>query len=245
MLLEKQASLPVTSMIDLDELDRVLDDAGGLSAFDVQKQATVRLSQNFETIHVPETPAIWGAQGQATEQAALARVFTALGPSVAQVDSPSQSLVVAIEMLVDVPEDQFLASLTDDDCQRLISARDKLIDLIGENENHLFVPLTDFIGRLIEKYKEKFVAVLAEPLDSRDALLSLGLRGLEAAYGDDEPEYTEDMLTEVNPDYKATSVESTDEQHSSGRGLEAAYGDDEPEYTEDMLIEVNRNYGKL
>ena len=250
MLLEKQASPHVPPMRDLDELDLALDDADERSTFRVRKRVSVRLSSapmlhSSGKIQALETPSISGTQWQATEESTLVRVLAALKPSGIQTDSPSQSFVAAVEMLVGVMEDQFLASLTDDDCQRLISARDKLIDLTRENENHLFAPLTDFIGHLIEKYKEKFVAILAEPLDPQDALLSLGLRGLEAAYGDDEPEYTEDMLIEVNPDYKAASVESTDEQHSSGRGLEAAYGDDEPEYTEDMLIEVNPNYGKL
>ena len=250
MLLEKQASPHVPSMIDLAELDLAPDDAGEPRAFRVRNLASVRLSSalvlhSSETIQALKTPGISDTQRQATEQSTLVRVLAALKPSGIQTDSPSQSFVAAVEMLVGVMEDQFLASLTDDDCQRLAAARDKLIDLIGESENHLFAPLTDFIGHLIEKYKEKFVAILAEPLDSQDALLSLGAQGLEAAYGDDEPEYTEDMLIEVNPDYKATSVESGDEQHSSGRGLEAAYGDDEPEYTEDMLIEVNPDYGKL
>jgi hypothetical protein len=250
MLLEKQASPHVPSMIDLAELDLAPDDAGEPRAFRVRNLASVRLSSalvlhSSETIQALKTPGISDTQRQATEQSTLVRVLAALKPSGIQTDSPSQSFVAAVEMLVGVMEDQFLASLTDDDCQRLAAARDKLIDLIGESENHLFAPLTDFIGHLIEKYKEKFVAILAEPLDPQDALLSLGAQGLEAAYGDDEPEYTEDMLIEVNPDYKATSVESGDEQHSSGRGLEAAYGDDEPEYTEDMLIEVNPDYGKL
>ena len=77
------------------------------------------------------------------------------------------------------------------------------------------------------------------------SLLSLGPRGLEAAYGDDEPEYTADMLIEVNPDYKGASVELGDGERSPRRGLAAAYSNDEPEYTADMLIEVNPNYGKL
>ena len=52
------------------------------------------------------------------------------------------------------------------------------------------------------------------------------LSGLAAAYGEDEPEYTLDMLINKNPHYKpGTSVS----------GLAAAYGEDEPEYTLDML----------
>jgi hypothetical protein len=30
----------------------------------------------------------------------------------------------------------------------------------------------------------------------------LSAKGLEAAYGEDEPEYTEDMIKEPNPDYE-------------------------------------------
>ena len=245
MLLEKQASLPVTSMIDLDELDRVLDDAGGLSAFDVQNQATVRLSQISETIQALAALGILGAQWQATAQSALIMALTVLRSSSTQANNPAQSFVAAVEILVGVTEDKFLASLTDEDCQRLVAARDKLTNLVGEAENHLFTPLKNFIGSLIEKYEDKFdVAILAENPDPREALLGLGPMGLEAAYGDDEPEYTDVTFIEKNPNYTGIRAELSNEEHSSGRGLAAAYGDDEPDYTDVTFIEVNPNYGK-
>ena len=56
-------------------------------------------------------------------------------------------------------------------------------------------------------------------------------RGLEAAYSDDEPEYTLDMLISVNPDYKGNSEKCDAKSRIPARGLEGAYGDDEPEYT--------------
>lgn len=67
--------------------------------------------------------------------------------------------------------------------------------------------------------------------------LRLPARGLESAYGDDEPEYTLDMLISVNPDYAGLDENGEVSLHVPARGLEAAYGDDEPEYTLDMLIE--------
>ena len=250
MLLEKQASPHVPPMRDLDELDLALEDTGGLSAFGVQNQATVRLSESLEIIQALAALGILGAQWRSTAQSALVMALTALSSSAPQVDNPAQSFVAAVEMLVGVTEDKFLASLTNDDCQRLAAARDKLTDLVGEAENHIFAPLKDFIGNLIEKYDEEFdMTILAQPPDQRNALLGLGPRGLAAAYGDDEPDYTDATyvdatLIEVNPNYKGIRVELGDGEHSYKRGLAAAYGDDEPDYTDATLIEVNPNYGK-
>ncbi len=252
---EKQATPHSVPMTDSVELDLVLEDAGGLSPFGAQKQAAVRLSQSAETIQAFAALGILGAQWRSTAQSALVMALTALSSSDPQVDNPAQSFVAAVEMLVGVTEDKFLASLTDDDCQRLVAVRDKLTDLVGEAENHLFTPLKDFIGNLIEKYEGEFdMAILVESPDQRDALLSLGLRGLEAAYGDDEPDYTDATYTdatliEVNPNYKGSRVELADGEDSYKRGIAAAYGDDEPDYTDATytdatLIEVNPNYGK-
>ena len=36
--------------------------------------------------------------------------------------------------------------------------------------------------------------------ETRDAWLRLSAEGLAAAYGDDEPEYTADLIKEANPD---------------------------------------------
>ena len=193
---------------------------------------------------------ILGAQWRSTAQSALVMALTALSSSGTQVDNPIQSFVAVVEMLADVTEDKFLTSLTDDDCQRLAVVRDKLTSLVGEAENHLFTPLKDFIGNLIEKYEEEFdMAILAEDPDSRETLLGLGPMGLAAAYGDDEPDYTDDTYTddtliEVNPNYKGIRVELADGEHSYKRGLAAAYSDDEPDYTDVTFIEVNPNYGK-
>ena len=202
MLREKQATPHSAPMTDSVELDLALEDAGGLSPFGVQKQATVRLSQSAETIQALAALGILGAQWRSTAQSALVMALTALSSSSTQADNPAQSFVAAVEMLVGFTEDKFLASLTDDDCQRLVAARDKLTDLVGEAENHLFTPLKDFIGSLIEKYEDTSdIARLAESPDRRDALLDLGPRGLAAAYGDDEPDYTDVAFIEVNPNY--------------------------------------------
>ena len=64
-------------------------------------------------------------------------------------------------------------------------------------------------------------------------------RGLEGAYGEDEPEYTLDMLISVNPKYEGSIKECCPEARVPARGLEGAYGEDEPEYTLDMLISVS------
>lgn len=106
-----------------------------------------------------------------------------------------------------------------------------------------------FIGNLIEKYKEQStVANWTESLNKKETEaewgsdLRLPVRGLEAAYGDDEPEYTLDMLTEINPDYVGLDENGEISLRIPARGLEAAYSNDEPEYTLDMLISENPDY---
>ena len=37
--------------------------------------------------------------------------------------------------------------------------------------------------------------------DEYQAWSNLSIRGLEEAYGEDEPEYSNDLIKEVNPDY--------------------------------------------
>ena len=37
--------------------------------------------------------------------------------------------------------------------------------------------------------------------DERETWLNLSIRGLEEAYGKDEPEYSSDLIKEINPHY--------------------------------------------
>ena len=81
-----------------------------------------------------------------------------------------------------------------------------------------------------------------ETKTERNAGLRLPVRGLEAAYSNDEPEYTLDMLTEVNPHYAGLDENGEVSLRLPVRGLEAAYSNDEPEYTLDMLTSVNPDH---
>ena len=78
---EKQTdSAHVTPITDSAELDFALEDAGGLSAFGAQKQATVRLSQSAETLQALAALGILGVQWRATAPSALVMALTALSP---------------------------------------------------------------------------------------------------------------------------------------------------------------------
>ncbi len=226
-----------------NEFDFSPEDAGGLIAPGSQKQAPVRfgsspMPQGFETIMSLAALGVSGAQWRNTAQFALAMLLGSLSDSEAKGNSPAQLLAATVDTLVEVNEDKFLASLTDTDYQRLVASLNKLIDVVGEDGNHLLAPLTHFIGNLIEKYEEKFdMAVLPEPSSEREtgdpweALLHLGPRGLEAAYGEDEHDYTVDDKEPTDPWIALLS--------SGPRGLEAAYGEDEHDYATDMQVEVN------
>ena len=52
--------------------------------------------------------------------------------------------------------------LTPKDYEMLITMLDDLIDVVGENENHVLAPLMDIIGDLIETYEDKHVPELAQ-----------------------------------------------------------------------------------
>jgi len=231
-----------------NEFDFSSEDAGGLVAPGSQKQAPVRfgsspMPQGFEAIMSLAALGASGVQWRNTAQFALAILLGSLSDSEAKVNSPVQLLAATVDTLLEVNEDQFLASLTDVDRQQLVTTLDKLIDVVGEDENHPLTPLMNFIGNLIEKYEEQATMEnWTESTDEEtkiepDSGLRLPARGLEAAYGDDEPEYTLDMLTDVNPHYAGLDENGEISLRLPMRGLEAAHSDDEPEYTLDMLIE--------
>ena len=209
MASERQADLRVEPMED------PVEDAGELSGFGTQAPASVVLSSSKR--HTPNR---------------IEELFSGLiGPEPVQPhekSEPTQSPVAAVAALVNAVgenEDQLSASLTGGNYQQLVEVLDRLIEVVGENEDHFLAPLMDFVGKLIEKYQEE-----SDMTTSNAPPLS----GLAAAYGEDEPEYTLDMLKNKNPDYiPGTSVS----------GLAAAYGEDEPEYTLDMLKNKNPNYG--
>ena len=82
------------------------------------------------------------------------------------------------------------------DYQRLSTLRDDLIILIGESENHPLTSLMEVVGALIEKYESEQESI------ERESWYRLSMQMLARAYGEDEPEYTTDMLKWVNPDYE-------------------------------------------
>lgn len=56
----------------------------------------------------------------------------------------------------------------------------------------------------LEPGAELLITVLPAPQeddDDREGWVRLAMIGLERAYGEDEPEYTLDMIKEPNPDY--------------------------------------------
>ena len=85
---------------------------------------------------------------------------------------------------------------TETDYRQLSSLRDELKTLIGASENHPLVSLMEVVAALIEKYESEQEAA------EREAWYGLSMQMLARAYGEDEPEYTTDMLKWVNPDYE-------------------------------------------
>ena len=72
-------------------------------------------------------------------------------PSVSSSVSVSESLAATVQTLVRLNEAELLSSLTSADAQQLTAALEALTRVVGEDEEHLFVSLVDFIGNLLEK----------------------------------------------------------------------------------------------
>ena len=138
------------------------------------------------------------------------------GIQVTKASDTTPLLAAIANTFIRVDEDTFFASVTSDDYEQLIATLDALIGVVGEDKNHLLVPLMEFIGNLVEK--------------------------CQAVYGEDELKYTPDMLISLNPDAEESNAKWSTGAPSSAHGLEAAYGEDEPEYTPDMLIAINPDY---
>ena len=51
---------------------------------------------------------------------------------------------------------------TEGEYQRLVALLDKVIDIVGENENHPLASLMEVVGVLIEKYEDEYVPELTE-----------------------------------------------------------------------------------
>lgn len=76
----------------------------------------------------------------------------AFGVVINKIGTSPRSIVAAVELLVNVITDniqQSNTSMTDDDYKRLTRAQDKLIDIVGEDENFLLTSMINFIGDLI------------------------------------------------------------------------------------------------
>ena len=85
---------------------------------------------------------------------------------------------------------------TESDYQQLSTLRNELIILISERENHPLISLMEVVEALIEKYESE------QESSEREDWYALSMQMLARAYGEDEPEYTTDMLKWVNPDYE-------------------------------------------
>lgn len=85
---------------------------------------------------------------------------------------------------------------TENDYDRLSVVRNDLIAMVGKSVNHPLASLMEVVDALIKKYETE------KEMVERDALHHFSMQMLSQAYGEDEPEYTTDMLRWVNPDYE-------------------------------------------
>ena len=111
--------------------------------------------------------------------------------SVSSSVSVSESLAAAVQMLVNLNEEEFLTSLTPDSYQQLTAVQAALSTVVGEDENHLFAPLATFISNLIKDREDEpktFASDKVRPV-----------RGLAvAAAGEDKPDYTTARLSSLH-----------------------------------------------
>lgn len=130
---ETQSGPHRKSAIRLETLKSTVENINEHLPFESQKQVAVKFNrspmlQNFD-------------------------LLTSRSVFVAKAGGSSRSLVSVVETLVEIVGEgveRLAASLTIDDYQRLAAAREKLIDTVGEGENHFLTPLINFIGNLIK-----------------------------------------------------------------------------------------------
>lgn len=85
---------------------------------------------------------------------------------------------------------------TTGDYRRLSTLRDDLRALVDEYKNYPLISLMEIVEALIEWYESEQESM------EHEIWYSLSIETLARAYGDDEPEYTTDMLNWMNPDYE-------------------------------------------
>lgn len=89
--------------------------------------------------------------------------------SISKVETLPQSIDAIVDrliVLIGEDENHLSPTWTEDDFQRLVSARNKLKNAAGNNENHPFVPLIDFIANLI-KNSDKVAGLLSHETEKR------------------------------------------------------------------------------
>ena len=70
--------------------------------------------------------------------------------------------IITRKRLNEFIENNFIPPLTEQDYQELVRILDDLIDVVGEDENHLLATVMDFISILIENYENENVPELID-----------------------------------------------------------------------------------
>ncbi len=98
------------------------------------------------TMLIPQQQAFFKSDLTASHSVSISKAVT-LPQTIA-------AIVDKLIVLIGEDENHLFSTWTADDIQRLVTARDRLKNAAGENENHPFVPLIDFIANLIKNSNE-------------------------------------------------------------------------------------------
>ena len=157
----------------ITEFGYTSEDADRPSLFDLSIPDTQSVPHRRSTIHLETLKSTFGNINEHLPFESQKQVPVKFDPSpmlqnfdllaarsvfVAKAGGSSRSLGAVVETLVEIVGEsvaQLAASLTTDDYQRLAAAREKLIDTVGEDENHFFAPLINFITNLIRNCDEE------------------------------------------------------------------------------------------
>ena len=154
--LEPQSVMDHKSTVYPEIFERTLEKVSEYSALESVKKASVK----FGTAPMPPSfnlPAVFSVY-------------------INKVGAFPQSVVAAVGLLVSIVSEhkhQPVHSLTAEDYQSLTNAQDKLLDIVGEDENHFLTPLINFIGNLIKIHDEEFnpttqMDLLSQETDASD-----------------------------------------------------------------------------
>ena len=163
MIHKSQTARHKSRMAFVPKFPRTSEDESRSRWFDFNAPETQSILHQKPTAHLDELIFPFKNIGEFTtlipqQQVSVKSDLTAShSVSISKAETLPQSIAAIVDrliVLIGEEKNRLSSTWTAEDFQRLVSARNKLKNAAGENENHPFVPLIDFIANLIKNSNE-------------------------------------------------------------------------------------------